>query len=107
MLIKTAFERGEEFSEAYRAISLYLLNSDVFSMDSYGNLNLILLTDLIFETLNLYDQIKTQFALVSLHDNIRLVAEQIIKSYEKTMNCESEFFSFYLVLKLIFNGSGC
>ena len=82
LLIKTAFERGEEFSEAYRAISLYLLNSDAVSMDSYGNWNLILLTDLIFKTLNLYDQIKDHL-LISLHDNIRLVAEQIIKSYEK------------------------
>lgn len=79
-LVKLAIDRGEEFYEAYSAITLYF-NDDLY----YENdkLNVALLTNLIFETINLYDSVKGQFSLVSIHDNMRLVAQQVVNSHSE------------------------
>lgn len=79
MLIKMAVERGDEFNEVFSSISYYLTNID--SSDVIGKSNVKLLSNLIFETVNLYDEVKDRFAHVSLHDNIRLVAQQVVKSH--------------------------
>jgi transcriptional regulator with XRE-family HTH domain len=81
MLIKIAVERGEEFNEIFSAISYYL--TDIEPSDATNKLDIKLLANLIFETVNLYDEVKNRFAHVSLHDNIRLVAQQVIRSHEE------------------------
>lgn len=79
-LVRLAIERGEEFYEAYSAITLYC-HDDLHSEDD--KLNVALMTNLIFETINLYDSVKDQFSLVSIHDNMRLVAQQVVNSHSE------------------------
>lgn len=79
-LVKLAIDRGEEFYEAYSAITLYCHESLYSNNDK---LNVDLLADLIFETINLYDSVKDQFSLVTIHDNMRLVAQQVVNSHSK------------------------
>lgn len=78
-LIKLAIERGEVFDEAYSAITYYTV--DLFSENAWHIENYILYTKLIFKVVSLYDEVKNQFAHASLHDNIRLVAQQVVKSH--------------------------
>ena len=79
-LVKLAIDRGEEFYEAYSAITLYC--HDALHSEN-DKLNVELLADLIFETINLYDSVKDQFSLVAIHDNMRLVAQQIVNSHSE------------------------
>ncbi|UJP05625.1 MAG: hypothetical protein LZF61_01200 [Nitrosomonas sp.] len=79
-LVKLAIDRGEEFYEAYSAITLYC-HDDLHSEDD--KLNVTFLTELIFETINLYDSAKDQFSLVTIHDNMRLVAQQVVNSHSE------------------------
>lgn len=79
-LVKLAIDRGEEFYEAYSAITLYFHDDLYYENDK---LNVALLTNLIFETINLYDSVKGQFSLVSIHDNMRLVAQQVVNSHSE------------------------
>lgn len=79
-LVKLAIDRGEEFYEAYSAITLYCVDALHSENDK---LNVALLADLIFETINLYDSVKDQFSLVSIHDNMRLVAQQVVNSHSE------------------------
>jgi transcriptional regulator with XRE-family HTH domain len=76
-LVKLAIDRGEEFYEAYSAITLYC--HDALHSEN-DKLNVDLLSDLIFKTINLYDSVKDQFSLVAIHDNMRLVAQQVVNS---------------------------
>ena len=82
-LVKLAIDRGEEFYEAYSAITLYC--NDALHSEN-DKLNVDLLTGLIFQTINLYDSVKDQFALVSIHDNMRLVAQQVFNSHSELKN---------------------
>jgi len=82
-LVKLAIDRGEEFYEAYSAITLYCHDDLYYENDK---LNVALLTNLIFETINLYDSVKDQFSLVSIHDNMRLVAQQVVNSHSELKN---------------------
>lgn len=79
MLIKMAVERGDEFNEVFSSISYYF--TDIEPSNVIGKSNVKLLANLMFETVNLYDRVKDQFAHVSLHDNIRLVAQQVVRSH--------------------------
>lgn len=79
-LVKLAIDRGEEFYEAYSAITLYCHDALYSKNDK---LNVDLLADLIFETINLYDSVKDQFSLVTIHDNMRLVAQQVVNSHSE------------------------
>lgn len=79
-LVKLAIDRGGEFYEAYSAITLYCHDDLHFEDDK---LNVALLADLIFETINLYDSVKDQFSLVTIHDNMRLVAQQVVNSHSE------------------------
>ncbi len=82
-LVKLAIDRGEEFYEAYSAITLYC--HDALHSEN-DKLNVDLLVDLIYQTINLYDSVKDQFSLVSIHDNMRLVAQQVVNSHSELKN---------------------
>jgi len=79
-LIKVAIEKGNEFSESFKAIIYYLLNIE--SSDDIDKLNAKLFVNLMLETINLHDEVKGRFTNVSLQDNIRLAAQQVVESYK-------------------------
>lgn len=78
-LVKLAIERGDVFNEAYLAIYSYA-NSLIIN-DSNDDLNQPLAASMIIETINLYDKIKGNLEGLKLHDNVRLVAEAIVRKH--------------------------
>jgi transcriptional regulator with XRE-family HTH domain len=78
-LIKMAVERGDVFNEACRATSLYA--SDLVHPKPEGPWNVKLWIELIFETIELYDEFRNRLAGLSLPDNVRLAAQGVVKNH--------------------------
>lgn len=75
-LVRRAFGAGPEFAEACSAIELYVSASDSPLQEPTAKAGMIL------ETLDLY-QANRQSLRLSLRDNIRLVAEDVVKARGK------------------------